>query len=252
MALNFDFSKTRYLTVSDCAFTLKEGSSGNFLAYQIGEGQTVDKKPLLKNCFFGSNYADLSHNWITYEGVNSYTNPTLNKVAHYIVEGYCEGEVNDYAIGCKNNSCIDDKGCGEDAFKFPPDEPSYTEMHHDDVDTPTPSPSIEFSQSIDFTYSFQFTFSHKFSDSSKFSFSNYFTKTSDFTKTTDFSNSNYFSKSTFFTKSDDFSKSVFFSNSKIFTYTKKADTTNSIVTQNPLNELMIDDDPFESEFDIYN
>ena len=30
------------------------------------------------------------------------------------------------------------------------------------------------------------------------------------------------------------------------------DTTYSIVTQNPLNELMIDDDPFESEFDIYN
>ncbi|KAK8898431.1 hypothetical protein M9Y10_000718 [Tritrichomonas musculus] len=30
------------------------------------------------------------------------------------------------------------------------------------------------------------------------------------------------------------------------------DTTNSIVTQNPLNELMIDDDPFESEFDNYN
>ena len=66
------------------------------------------------------------------------------------------------------DTCPDDKGCKQDAFKIPSNVEGYTEKHHPDIDTPTPSPTIAFSQSfafsnsLDFSKSAAFTFSNRF------------------------------------------------------------------------------------------
>lgn len=219
--------------VSDSAFTCKQGSKDNFINKLEGHDDMV----MIINCFFGTDLGDRNHQWATYEGGGITSSPTLNYLAHYVVPDYCQGVANVSAYGCNNDTCPADMGCSADAFKFPAGGLSYTEKFHDDINTPTPSPTVEFSVSIPFTFSSYFSVSSLFSESFEFSHSksfsnsNQFTKTGDFTKTDvfsmtdDFTKTGFFSKSSFFTDSDDFtktngfSKSSLFSNSKDFTKT---------------------------------
>lgn len=210
--------------ISDCMFTCQDGSNGNFIKNLESGGQT---KLYIINCFFGKNLDDLNKDWASYDDVSITLSPTLNNLAHYIVEGFCNGVDNNVsAYGCKNDTCHADKGCGENAFKFPPNDLSYTEKYHDDVDPPTPSPTNEFSLSFAFTNSFLFSLSKKFSNSFEFSLSKAFsesiefTKTSGFSKTESFTMSKDFTKTEFFSKTKDFSESFVFSKSKGFSQTE--------------------------------
>lgn len=185
--------KEKWTYISDCAFTCQPDSKESFIR-KVEGGDS--KRLTIVNCVFGTQLNDLSHGWADSQNCE-YKDPTLNALAHYVVEGYCEGELNVSAYGCNNDTCPADKGCDADAFKIPTDQVSYTEKFHDDVNTPTPTPTIAFSQSIEFSYSMSFSLSIIFSDSYEFSQSNYFTRTSGFTGTYDFSKSEMFSKSIF-------------------------------------------------------
>lgn len=200
--------KDKWTYISDCAFTCQPDSKENFIR-KVEGGDS--KRLTIVNCVFGTKLNDLSHGWADSQNCE-YKDPTLNTLAHYVVEGYCEGELNVSAYGCNNDTCPADKGCDANAFKIPNDQVSYTEKFHDDVNTPTPTPTVAFSQSIEFSYSMSFSLSSTFSDSYEFS-QKCFQRTFLFTGTYDFSKSEMFSKSTFFTKSDDFSQSFNFSSS---------------------------------------
>lgn len=77
-----------------------------------------------------------------------------------------------------NDTCPDDKGCKQDAFKIPSNVEGNSEKHHPNIDTPIQSPTIAFS------HSFVFSNSLDFSKSAAFTFSNRFEK-----KTCEFSRS---------------------------------------------------------------
>lgn len=182
--------------------------------------------------------------------------PISKKLAHFIVEKICLGVENNDAFGCQNGTCPGDKGCADDAFNFKPDDVSYTEMYHPDIDTPTPVPTNYFSSSADFSFSKQFTTSFAFSKSEYFSGSFFFTKTGVFSETTGFTKTGEFSKTDafsethdftqsrkftasdnldrthFFTKSEKFSKSSQFSSSKEFEPTSEFTLSQSFLPSN--------------------
>ena len=176
--LSLKLARDSYIYITDCAFTCQDGSTGNFInRYEGGDSKRV----MIVNCVFSKNLNDFNHGWAESQNCKV-EEPTKNVLAHYVVEGYCHGVVHEHAYGCNNDTCPADKGCEANAFKFPSDEVSYTEKFHSDIDTPTPSPTVAFSQSIAFTYSSLFTLSSIFTKSSKFTFSKIFTQSSKFTK----------------------------------------------------------------------
>lgn len=91
------------------------------------------------------------------------------------------------ALGCNAGNCIDSE-CNR-TIGFPNDVVSYTTILHLDINTPTPSPTEEFSQSDKFSQSSKFTYSHKFSESHPFDPTIKFTGSSFFTQSTKFSES---------------------------------------------------------------
>ncbi|KAK8835374.1 hypothetical protein M9Y10_011820, partial [Tritrichomonas musculus] len=135
--LSLKLARDSYIYITDCAFTCQDGSTGNFInRYEGGDSKRV----MIVNCVFSKNLNDFNHGWAESQNCKV-EEPTKNVLAHYVVEGYCDGVVHEHAYGCNNDTCPADKGCEANAFKFPSDEVSYTEKFHSDIDTPTPSPT---------------------------------------------------------------------------------------------------------------
>lgn len=118
---------------------------------------------------------------------------------HYTTGDQCKGDTPvepESAKNCNVGDCIEncDRSIG-----FPSDVFAYTTIFHGDIQTPTPTPTEEFSQSDKFSETDGFTTSEyfskslNFSDSKKFSQSLNFTGTSEFSKTDGFSLTSEFS-----------------------------------------------------------
>lgn len=100
--LTFEFGQVKKIYLADCGFTCQAYSGNNYLY-----SNNNDKRLIMVNCVFDGNN-DLSHVWIDYSNCKN-DRPTWNELAHYVVEGVCEGEVNQSAFGCNNDTCPDDK-----------------------------------------------------------------------------------------------------------------------------------------------
>ena len=248
-AIDIDMNQNTNACVDGCIFkNSNEVNKANIFHF--------DRKPIncilrIENCIFETSYNIVGDQPFIEDYNNKVIDiPTSINLAHFIVPDVCEGVQNDDAFGCKNGNCPEQRGCDADAFEFKPDDVTYSEKFHPDVDTPTPTPTGYFSESFKFSKSSVFSDSDDFSKSMFFSKSGVFSKTDafsctdDFTQSVKFSESMKFSKSkdfspskkftpsddpertSFFTKSDDFSISDIFSKSFDFTYTKSFSKSN--------------------------
>ena len=205
-----------YFNISDCVFTKL---SNNYIIRNTDSSSYI----YMSNCIF-DDYVRTDYDLTNclFYNTSIVENPKTHHNLFFVTENYCRGERPEHAYGCQNDTCPDNIGCAPGKFEFTFGDIPYTQIHHDDVDTPTPSPSVEFTESIGFTQSFKFTKSSSFSDSFVFSKSNdfskssYFTKTGEFSETGDFTHSSSFSKSNDFSDSFKFTKSAFFSSSFFF------------------------------------
>lgn len=207
----FDMNEVQ-ACIGNCIF------KSNSHSYTINANYNKKSFVSIENCVFDSTKNINIENHTCINCTFSKQDIKTHTLAHYIVENVCLGVKNDDAYGCKNESCPDNVGCDPDAFKFQPEDVSYTEMFHPDVDTPTPSPTIAFTESSKFSYSSSFSDSIDFTESSKFTRSKPFSETSGFTKTNMFSKTDYFTTSNAFSKSSMFSESDNFTYSMYFTY----------------------------------
>lgn len=160
----FNFQKELMIYITDCAFTYQSGSNGNY----FDSSNQNSKKIKIVNCVFANDFGDLNKGWIEKVDCTYTLRPTWNILAHYAVEDYRDGEINGTAYGCNNDTCASVQGCYSDAFKLKKGDDAYTEKFHPVINTPTPSPTVGFSQS------YLFSFSLHFSNSIGFTFSKTF------------------------------------------------------------------------------
>lgn len=222
----FDIQDNTHVYCHNCIF--HDNKDINFFYsnyYETSENKGCDI--IFDSCSFSRSNNNLQ-NYFQFISDKPNDAPTL-ELDHFYTANVCPGKLNGNAYGCQNYSCINDYGCVEDNYSFGEGVATYTLKHHEDIDTPTPSPSDYFSQSFLFSFSKQFSNSKYFTESNDFSKSTAFSNSIYFSETEDFTRSTIFSESKKFTKSNDFSDSTFFSNSKCFTgttdFTKSTDFT---------------------------
>ena len=201
--------------IEKCVFSNKEGySKQQYFQTSLSNSAIVK----VDNCIFNYNinFAD----GVETTNCNINTNPEFNTLAHYIVEGVCDGVNITSAAGCKNGTCPDG-GCPPDDFEFNSNDYPYEDFFPgvDALPTAGFTFSLYFSYSSDFSNSNLFSDSKKFSRSGYFSSSLYFSNSKQFSETADFTRSTMFSGSVEFTKSGYFSSSFYFSDSKKFSRT---------------------------------
>lgn len=141
--------------LGNCVLSYKEGAKSIFLS----SSDYTKKRITIENCVFtlcNGGDDDLRNGCGDYINCTTSSDPIKNDLAHYVVENYCDGVVNKSAFGCNNDTCIDEKGCEPDTFKLPTGDDAYTEKHHPEIDTLTPTPTVAFSQSNLFSTSLPF------------------------------------------------------------------------------------------------
>lgn len=193
----------------------------NFISFN-GEKKQI----LVENCVFDIQFSfasGINNPYLEVKNTKVDSNAEIPTLAHFVTENACLGEEIE-AFGCQNHSCPDLRGCKPEAFEFNESKGDiiYTEIFHEGFDTPTPTPTNDFTFSLLFSFSVPFSYSRVFSESCDFSSSFYFSKskgfteTDEFSKTASFSKSDDFTRSTYFSKSSDFSSSFYFSKTKYF------------------------------------
>lgn len=216
------FAKTN-MYICDSIFRNNQDDAGNTGRFI----RQFNKDPSFSviRCIFDNNLDTFDCKNPTFENTQVNENVEALKLAHFVTDIYCQGEPPIDAFGCNNDTCPENKGCPEGAFDFTDNDLKYTDKLHTMFDTPTPSPTVYFSNSIAFSFSSPFSNTDEFSKTKYFSNSEKFTETKGFSNTEMFSISTQFSESDKFSNSGYFSTSDYFSNSDYFTETAKFSNT---------------------------
>lgn len=200
-----DLNQNTRIYFDKCIFSSEYEIS--FVDNPPGSGSNI----CIKNCFFNKD-TTFSNYYKTYSNT-VISNLTPIPLAHFITTNKCIGEKVENAYGCNNNTCPDNQGCGEDDFSFKSGDVTYSLKFHPDIDTPKPTPTVEFSQSFKFSQSFAFSKSSKFTNSLNFAESSKFTESLEFTGSCKYTKSKMFTKSSLFTQTAKFSESFIFTES---------------------------------------
>ena len=190
----------------------------------VSDGEKIQKnndnsQVVISNCMFET-YLNIGSSKFVTRNNKEHENFQSHTFAHYTYEEMCKGKYVIPAFGCQNDTCPAGDGC--QTFGFTTGDIAYTEKFHPDINTPTPSPTVYFSESAKFSYSSEFTFSEAFSRSS------FFTKSACFSGSTEFTNSIKFTETKDFTETSGFSKSNDFTISDSFWPTVDFNHTNTL------------------------
>ncbi|KAK8858278.1 hypothetical protein M9Y10_013380 [Tritrichomonas musculus] len=157
-----DSNQNEQMTIELTVFSCTSSSSNDNSKYKYIVKASESGNFTISNCVFNYDYWTTDspeNNGYHYIGSSKDANK-VNDLPYYVLPEYCEGVVKDNAYGCNNDTCPDLTGCPPEAFEFIKGDKSYTEEHDPYIHTPTPSPSIVFSESIPFSYSAQFSLSN--------------------------------------------------------------------------------------------
>lgn len=220
---------------NDCVFT--NVNIYNPYLFSIGETGSVEILIILNNCQIDSRFKLINQgnnnnakidDGSVYSLVAASEIKTLHLV-HYTNQ-VCIGPENvdnkEIARGCHVDKCYEGSNCNN-TIGFPEDAAPYNTRFYPDIQTPTPTPTGEFSNSNTFTKSSQFTRSNGFTSSGHFTSSQTYSPSAKFTDSASFSKSNSFSKSKEFSGSAPFSGSRSFTPSVKFTDSASFTKSNS-------------------------